>query len=313
MLRSLCDPTFDTKRADGGIDQQSLFEEVKRSLERSWAAQEQEDYNRTFPIVLDRFVRKKLILPLPNGRLNLYHDYLVKGIKEFTADIRTVGEIASGIVEKYLSRRENGFKQLMPVKEYLFIRRNLPKEAYMNHDTRVLIRDQKRAYLRYVFVTTGLLALLVTYFFRPGVDFSKPIPVSRFLYQSMAPKKYRTDYWVKIHDSTFCLSLHREGTDTTFLEFRYNDISQGSKQKDTVLRRVRLQKGISYQEGKDIAILNMNEQKLYLYDISNGEPLVRTLQVPFLAFSKDDIGLIGSRRGDNQLLGDLRQLFYIDF
>ena len=286
ILRLLCDDFFDSKRTDGGLSLTDLSTRVKAHVKGHFKGLKDDEYEKAFLKVLEKLIHRKLVLEVSENKFNLYHDYLVKGVKDLTTGLQTKEELAISMLQRFFATKKMGVHSRLKYNEYRFILKNLPERAYSDLNIRHTLRNQMLRYRRNLVI--GLLSFIVgfTIFFPPTITYSvKTIETDHGFdddYELNSP--FNSDLelpTVSFHDTSFRAKFATLRTGENFIDLYPFNTEGHQIEKSNFFLRLPFPRGEFASIGEEVFMVDTGLTIFSHFSISKGYPFIRyNLSIP---------------------------------
>jgi len=265
ILRNLCSDLFNTKRTDGGVTYESLYLEVRKSLAQTPGIVFDEQYHVVFKKVIVKLFDYRVIALNQAGKYNASHDYLVKSIKEATADVQTNEEQVVGMVRERITKQSYGLPGHLTVSEYWLILTGLPENAWTDVEIRKFMNQERTRYMR-IFSGLVFLITVVFYFYFPAHDVFVADPIAKNYYENRFPGGYNQKNSF-VNNDTVVYPAVRYEVNTPSLFFT---LVKKNASGDTVTKHIALSEKVFWiLKGKELLAIPKNSNNLIRYDISH--------------------------------------------
>jgi hypothetical protein len=204
LLRSLCADNAEAKRPTG-LTSDELARRIRATLAAAGQGnliQSDETFDATLGRVLRRCQDAFLVIQEDEQRHNLIHDYIVRAIRDATADIETVEERANRLLDQYLEDQRRNARATIPFRHLRFVTRFAsPERKLAAH--RLIRRTRLHLLARASVVALGTFALLTVL-----------LPRGRHLEQEVI--EIPEADWILSKDRRAAVSRDREGKPTVW-------------------------------------------------------------------------------------------------
>lgn len=159
-LRMLCNKDFTTRRPIG-LTRAELAEQIFIQTQvKGQLPASKVEIETTLDRVLLRFMDAYIIILEDEDHFNLIHDYVTSAVRDATADVETVEEPATRLLEQYMAQGKLVRNVVLPLKTLRFIQRYANRETLSKSEAQALIRRSKLRYIGTAFaVVIGVLVL----------------------------------------------------------------------------------------------------------------------------------------------------------
>jgi hypothetical protein len=157
-LRSLCNKEFTTRRPTG-LSRADLVEHIHAQLSSGGQIPAtRAEVEHSVDRVLHRFLDGYILILEDEEKYNLTHDYLASPIRDATADVETVEERATRLLDQYLEQQRAFGRSFIPWGKLRYIQKFASPESLTRTEATSLLRRSK---VRYQASLAGAAAVLL--------------------------------------------------------------------------------------------------------------------------------------------------------